>query len=169
LFSILLLLLLIGRAVGKDEAIREENPDKTNTQIMMYHGNTIIPISQIHITPKVLGVLSVDDDHINFLIDELCDCESGCDTLKVNRRDTDGTPSYYCFQFKPSTWRLYVKKYDLFEWQSFYEEDWWNTMASCDLQREVVSLMFRDPDVRLRSGEFPGCSKILNLRENYAY
>jgi hypothetical protein len=115
--------------------------------------------------PQVLGVL-VDD--IDDLIDKLCHCESGCNSQAVNPMDTDGTASWGMFQFKPSTWRLYVKKYDLFLWQNFDDADWWNTMMSGELQRIVVEKMFRDPDVRLATREFPGCSKILGLKQNYA-
>jgi hypothetical protein len=128
--------------------------------------NTFISIQENTFTPQVLG--SLYSDPVPDLIDQLLMCESSGNQNAINPRDLDGTPSYGLFQFKPSTWKLYVKKYDLFEWERFDEVDWHNTMMNGELQRIVVELMFRDPQVRLRTREFPGCSKKLGLLENYS-
>lgn len=94
-------------------------------------------------------------------------CESRHNVLALNPNDLDNTPSYSLYQWKPSTWKGYVKKYDLFEWQKWEESDYWNSMYSEWHQEIVVARMFLDPDVNLQH-EFPGCSRIHNLRHNYA-
>lgn len=94
-------------------------------------------------------------------------CESGGNPNALNPIDLDGTPSYGCFQFKISTWKNYVIKYNLFNWKELEEADWFNTMWSCDLQEIVVEKMFFDPNVKLRTTEFPTCSKLLSIKENY--
>lgn len=119
-------------------------------------------------TFQVLGVAVEEEDNLKGLIDSLMMCESGGNWQAVNPNDLDNTPSWGLFQFKPTTWRHYVKKYDLFQWTNFDDADWWNTIMNGDLQRIVVERMFIDPQVRLRTTEFPGCSKKLGLKQNYS-
>ncbi len=140
--------------------VKETVVDTHIYEVPMIQENTLIPRTQI------LGL--VVEDEISILIDKLMMCESGGNWEAVNPKDLDGTPSWGLFQFKPSTWKLYVKKYDLWEWQNFDDADWWNTMMNGDLQRIVVEKMFLDKDVRLATREFPGCSRKLGLKQNYA-
>lgn len=136
-------------------------------EMIIYQGNTLAPIAKNPINKEVLGV-KVEPPDLSYLIDRLMECESGGNQHALNPVDLDGTPSNGLFQFKRSTWKFYIKKYNLFGWQNFNEADWENTLWVGDLQRIVVERMFVDPDVRLRSREFPDCAKRIGLRENYA-
>ena len=150
-------ILLVGGA-----NIEEQEPEPPNT----FLGSTLVQRG-MQLETQVLAV-KIEEDKVSELIDKLMMCESGGNQNALNPADTDGTPSNGLFQFKRTTWKYYVKKYDMFEWQNFDEADWENTMWSGDLQREVVERMFIDPDVRLRTTEFPDCSKKLGLKQNYA-
>ena len=68
LFSILLLLLLIGRAVGKDEAIGEVEIDKQNTEFVYHSQNTIQPITPLGGAKTF--VLGVQVDNYRYLIEQ---------------------------------------------------------------------------------------------------
>ena len=78
-------------------------------------------------------------------------CESrGVDTA-VNKRDRDGTPSYGAFQFKPSTYAYFARKYGMAS-----TTDYMNAEA----QKEIVGRMLLDKDIsdrQLRTQQFPDC------------
>ena len=112
-----------------------------------------------------LGSLFIAED-IDYLIDQLSVCESGNNQSAINPVDKDGTASNGLFQFKRTTWKHYIIKYNLFSWQVFEEEDFENALWDGNAQRVVVEKMFKDPQVNLRL-EFPDCSKSLNLEKNY--
>lgn len=78
-------------------------------------------------------------------------CESRGDNSAVNPEDSDGTPSYYAFQFKPSTFDYFSKKYGVNGKISDYKA-----------QRQIVAKMLLDEDVDLRR-QFPACVKQLGL------
>jgi len=89
-------------------------------------------------------------------------CESeGRGVEAINPKDKDGTPSYYHFQWKPSTFKYYALKYELLPNDLEYE-DYFNWMSDYDLQREIVRRMIGDSDVVWKQ-EFPVCSKRLRL------
>lgn len=89
-------------------------------------------------------------------------CESHHNQNAVNPVDLDGTPSYGLHQFKFTTFKGYVKKYNLFGWQSWEEADWWNNLMAGDTQELVLRHMIADPEVNL-SHEFPDCTKKYGL------
>lgn len=111
----------------------------------------------------------IEHPELEPLIYALAGCESHHDNMAVNPNDLDNTPSYSTFQWKPDTWKLYVKKYDLFEWQGWEDADFTNNMYDTEMQTIVVRHMFVDPQVNLHH-EFPDCSspRHLNLQRNYA-
>lgn len=95
-------------------------------------------------------------------ISDLMYCESRNDTLAVNPKDLDGTASYSLFQWKPSTFKAYVKKYDLFDWQTWEKADWWNAMFSDYHQMTVIQYMINDLSIKWNK-EFPWCVKKIGL------
>jgi len=83
-------------------------------------------------------------------------CESGGKGVKaVNPKDKDGTPSYYFFQFKPSTFKAYGIKYNLLK-ESISDEEVFKCMENYELTKQIVRLMVQDKQVNL-SNEFPAC------------
>lgn len=88
-------------------------------------------------------------------------CESSGVPAKINKKDLDGTSSYFSFQFKPSTFKLYGIRYGLF--YSDVNDDYVKQkMADYELQKKMVSLMFSDPRVNWKR-EFPDCVKRIGL------
>lgn len=86
-------------------------------------------------------------------------CESHGVKTAINKMDKDGTPSFFSFQFKPSTFKYYSVKYKLLSPDLEYE-DYFNWMSDYDMTREVVRRMIDDPKVQWNM-EFPDCVKRL--------
>lgn len=76
-------------------------------------------------------------------------CESSGRPEAVNPNDLDGTPSYGLLQFKPSTFELFQKKYEIE-----------GELMDPDAQRAIVRKMMDDPSVRWEN-QFPACVKRL--------
>lgn len=76
-------------------------------------------------------------------------CESNGKHTAVNPKDLDGTPSYGAFQFKPSTFELFSKKYSV-----------QGELMNRDVQRLIVSQMLNDKTVQWNK-QFPACTKKL--------
>ncbi len=76
-------------------------------------------------------------------------CESRGVKTAINPHDLDGTPSYYSFQFKPSTFELYARIYGVKGKISEYES-----------QKEIVSNMIVDKTVNFKQ-QFPDCTRRL--------
>lgn len=72
-------------------------------------------------------------------------CESGGSPTAINPKDLDGTPSLGAFQFKPSTFDLYSKKYGIK-----------GELMDRDIQRLIVAQMLNDSSVKWRN-QFPDC------------
>jgi hypothetical protein len=78
-------------------------------------------------------------------------CESRGRDDAINPKDRDGTASYGAFQFKPSTYAYFAKRYGLAS-----TTDYMNAVQ----QREIVSRMLLDKsisDSQLRNQQFPDC------------
>ena len=76
-------------------------------------------------------------------------CESGGEETEINPKDTDGTPSYYSYQFKPSTFTWLEKKYGVT-----------GPITSWVAQHTIVEDMILDKtisDYQWRHRYFPGC------------
>lgn len=82
-------------------------------------------------------------------------CESAGIPEAINPRDRDGTPSYYSFQWKPSTFRQYGERYGLFE-KGLSEQQIEALMKNYEMSREIVRRMVDDPKV-VWENEFPIC------------
>ncbi len=78
-------------------------------------------------------------------------CESGGRPEAINPNDLDNTPSYGAFQFKPSTFELYSKKYELK-----------GELMDRNAQRRIVSEMLNDDSVKWHM-QFPDCVRKLGL------
>ena len=93
-------------------------------------------------------------------------CESkGKGIEAINPKDLDNTPSYYHFQWKPSTFKSYAIKYKLLRNDLEYE-DYFNWMSDYDLQYKIVSRMVNDKNITPYHWEnvlFPGCVKKIGL------
>jgi len=116
---------------------------------------------------ETLGVKFEEIDPEGY-INALAVCESGNNQSAINPVDKDGTSSNGLFQFKRTTWKNYITKYNLFSWQAFEEEDFENALWDGYAQRIVVEKMFKDPEVNLW-WEFPDCSQQLNLQKTYGF
>lgn len=75
----------------------------------------------------------------------------------VNPQDRDGTPSYSNFQWKPSTFIGYAKKYELIP-RDKTTDDFHELVKDYELQREIVRRMINDPDVNFYN-EFPDVTR----------
>lgn len=85
-------------------------------------------------------------------------CESRGKQSAVNPEDRDGTPSYYSFQFKPSTFKAYALRYELLEPSELdTEEELMAQMSVYKNQKAIVTEMLNDPKVRWNN-EFPDCT-----------
>jgi hypothetical protein len=88
-------------------------------------------------------------------------CESGGRVTEINKKDVDGTPSYFSFQFKPSTFKAFGIKYGLFG-NSIGDIEIKNKLADYNLQKKIVSFMINDTQVNWRR-EFPDCTRRLGF------
>lgn len=86
-------------------------------------------------------------------------CESRGKESSINPEDRDGTPSYYSFQFKPSTFKSYALKYGLLESSDLNTDaKVMKEMSNYNTQKAIVTEMLNDPKVKWNN-EFPDCTK----------
>lgn len=84
-------------------------------------------------------------------------CESRGRVSAVNPKDSDNTPSYYSFQFKPSTFKGYALKYKLLKPEDLdTNEELMKQLSSYELQKSIVTEMLNDKKVKWQN-EFPMC------------
>lgn len=84
-------------------------------------------------------------------------CESRGVKTAINPFDSDGTPSYYSFQFKPATFKNFGIKYGLLK-SDISDDEIFERIKDYDLQKEIVTNMILDFDVRF-SQQFPACTR----------
>lgn len=82
-------------------------------------------------------------------------CESRGKPSAINPMDSDGTPSYYSFQFKPGTFRWLGEKYEVIS-KGQSDIALMSLMKKTELQRQIVSRMIKDKDIDM-SDQFPDC------------
>lgn len=87
-------------------------------------------------------------------------CESQGLGTAINPEDLDGTPSYFWYQFKPSTFLGFGKQYGLLASTTKLEGILDREMKDYELTRNIVRHMARDPKVNLYN-QFPWCLKKL--------
>lgn len=88
-------------------------------------------------------------------------CESRGENSAINPKDKDGTPSYYNFQFKPSTLRYFGEKYGLID-KDVSQETLMELLKRYDIQRGILERMLSDETVNWRQ-QFPDCVSRLGL------
>lgn len=94
-------------------------------------------------------------------------CESGGNRSSINPKDKDGTPSYYSFQFKPSTFKYLSIKYKILEPSKLdTKEELMVELKNYDNQYNVVASMIQDKSTKWRT-QFPGCVAKLGLPPKY--
>lgn len=82
-------------------------------------------------------------------------CESGGIPEAINPKDKDGTPSYYSFQWKPATFKMYAERYQLIE-KDLPAAIVSARMKDYQLQKEIIRRMVDDSKVKWEN-EFPTC------------
>lgn len=85
-------------------------------------------------------------------------CESRGKTTAINKKDRDGTPSYYSFQFKPETFRYRGEKYNVLE-KGLSDEEIREKLKLQELQQKIVENMVADAKHINWGNEFPVCVK----------
>lgn len=94
-------------------------------------------------------------------IDKLRYCESGGNNMAINWKDTDGTPSWYAFQFKFGTFKSLSTKYGLLP-RVFTDNEFRLMIPNYGLQREIVRRMLVDEEINM-SRQFPACTRRIGL------
>ena len=92
-------------------------------------------------------------------------CESRGNITAINPKDKDNTPSYYSFQFKPSTFRLYGEQYSIVE-KGKSDKQIMELLKDQVLQRKIVENMVNDKGVIWKQ-QFPDCVKKLGIPPKY--
>lgn len=107
---------------------------------------------------SIFTVASLSDSQERW-IDRLEHCESGGNQSAINLKDRDGTPSYYSFQFKPDTFRLFGVLYGVIP-EGLSEAQNMELLKDRYLQRAIVSFMILDSKTRWEQ-QFPVCVSLL--------
>lgn len=166
--SIVMVMVLPMTSEAKTIEPKAEVVSKSKTSTVSMTGSDLVPLTLVDIDNKgsdigkVVKLAATTPNTLDLWIAKLSYCESNDKWTAVNAMDTDGTPSYGRFQFKIGTWKGYIKKYDLFGWETWTEQDYWDTIYDGDKQEIVLRHMIKDPAVRLRN-EFPACTRKLGL------
>lgn len=92
-------------------------------------------------------------------------CESRGNPNAINPLDNDGTPSFYSWQFKPATFRLFGELYHVIE-QGHTDAEIMELIKDYDLQKAILRNMVEDPSIRWE-GQFPACVRILGRPPAY--
>lgn len=97
-----------------------------------------------------------------FWLAKLRNCESGNNSLALNKVDKNGRSSKSLYQFQDKTWRHYIQKYDLWNWREWDNADYENAIWDGWYQEMVIRKMLNDKNVNFKT-EFPTCIKRLGL------
>lgn len=89
-------------------------------------------------------------------------CESRGIETAINPKDRDNTPSYYSWQWKPSTFRYYGTRYGVLA-TSTTDAELKTAMADYGTQRQVLEAMVNDAGHINWNQQFPDCTKKIGL------
>lgn len=92
-------------------------------------------------------------------------CESRGKPSAINPKDKDNTPSYYSFQFKPSTFRSYGQLYGVIK-KDKTDKEIMELIKEHSLQRKIIENMINDKNVKWKI-QFPSCIKQLGFPPRY--
>ena len=87
-------------------------------------------------------------------------CESRGVVTAINPNDRDNTPSYYSFQWKPSTFRYFGEKYGVLAKGATDAENR-ERMKNYDTQLKILDQMIFHHDEINWGQQFPDCTKRL--------
>lgn len=87
-------------------------------------------------------------------------CESRGRPSAVNKKDKDGTPSYYSFQFKPGTFRYYGEMHGVIS-SGMTDSELMEKMTDQEVQQLIVEHMVQDQKKIKWEQQFPMCVKKL--------
>lgn len=110
-------------------------------------------LKKVELTPAQLDLIHRQETWISALEWH----ESRGRNSALNPKDRDGTPSYSNFQWKPSTFIWYAKKYKLIPEEKTVA-DFPELVKNYELQRNIIRHMINDPDVKWYN-EFPDVTK----------
>lgn len=85
-------------------------------------------------------------------------CESRGVVTAVNPNDLDNTPSYYSWQWKPSTFKYFGVKYKILP-EQITDAEATKVMTDYAMQRRVIEQMVLHRDQIEWAKQFPGCTK----------
>jgi hypothetical protein len=89
-------------------------------------------------------------------------CESRGVKTAINPKDMDGTPSYYSWQFKPSTFRYYGEKYDILP-KLMSDADILVKLKDYNTQKAIVEEMVLHAREINWKQQFPDCTRKIGL------
>jgi len=89
-------------------------------------------------------------------------CESQGVITAVNPKDLDDTPSYYSFQFKPSTFRYFGELYEVIP-KGLSEKQLMEEIKKYELQYAILVNMVANRDKIEWKRQFPACVKKYGL------
>lgn len=89
-------------------------------------------------------------------------CESRGEVGAINPKDKDGTPSYYSFQFKPSTFRFYGERYGILS-KGLTDTALTDKLKDYKTQRAIVEQMVLHAKEIDWKQQFPDCVRKLGM------
>ncbi len=146
--------ILLATVIGAVTAFVWIVPQVAATEISY----TRLPWEQLHVKRNRIVAKAAEvplTSNQESWIDQLESCESGGDSTAINPKDLDGTPSYYSFQFKPSTFRSFGSSYKVIP-RGLTHDELMEALKRRDLQRAIVAHMIQDPTVDWHQ-QFPAC------------
>jgi hypothetical protein len=146
------------------------------TMLVLFLGNDgVIADAQPEVINNINAVQVIEEKQVSVYdslnhqqqvwINALEWCESKGIQTAINPNDLDNTPSYYSFQFKPSTFKYYGEKYKIIP-EGLSDSEISEKIKDHFLQREIVSKMLNDKSVNLRR-QFPACVRSLGLPKQF--
>lgn len=147
-------------------------PMKINKIIILVAGITVlsaivtiaevVPLfNQVYYTPPVVKAMTVTHEQETY-VRALEWCESHGVITAVNPNDLDNTPSYYSWQWKPSTFRYFGVMYGVLP-SEITEAEMLKKLADYETQRKVIEQMVIHANQIEWKNQFPGCTKKIGL------
>ena len=91
-------------------------------------------------TPEVTPLIVEEISAFDLMVEKLAYCESTGNPKALNPHDA-GSPSYGLFQYKASTWKTYIRKYNLVEGT---DAELMRRIYDADLQRELTKKILEE-------------------------
>lgn len=109
-------------------------------QLITLNSQEVSNLPEINLTKEdILNIL--ERNKILQKMEDLALCESSNNPLALNP-DDKGTPSYGLFQYKETTWKRYIKQYNLLP--EAEEHEYMNFIYDEELQRKLTFLILKN-------------------------